>query len=97
MYSEVLATQIGVAEMKRSLPYLVLALTLLACQSNIGSLQRAAAMSMNPTPLPDSVRVTEVHRGASSVKWVATHPNGDVYDCSADDMVRRPICVKRSK
>ena len=42
---------------------------------------------------PDSVAVTEIHRGMTDVTWKASTPQGK-YKCSADDMVRRPTCVK---
>ena len=75
----------------------LISIAIVACASNVGNLQRATASTISPTPLPDSVRVTEVSRAAASVKWVATVPGGDTYDCSADDMVRRPVCAKRKK
>jgi len=80
--------------MTRSLLFSALALLALACASSIGNLQRESARVITPNPLPDSVRISEVHRGTTSVRWVATTPSG-VYDCSADDMLRRALCVKR--
>jgi hypothetical protein len=78
----------------RSLSCMALLGCLVACASTGANLQRESARVITPNPLPDSVKVTDVQRGATSVKWVATTPSG-VYDCSADDMVRRALCVKR--
>jgi len=44
---------------------------------------------------PDAVVVSEIHRGMTDVTWKAATPQGK-YKCSADDMVRRPVCVKES-
>ena len=75
--------------MKRLVLCCLVAIGLAACARNVGNLQRAAASLIVPTPPPDSTNVSNVSRGATSVKWVATAPNGDVYDCSADDQVAR--------
>jgi acyl dehydratase len=72
----------------------VLTCCLAACASSNVNLQRESARFMTPVPLPDAVKVTDVQRSASSVKWVATGASG-VYDCTSDDMLRRPLCVKR--
>ena len=80
--------------MTRSLLGSALLLSVVACASNIGNLQRESARAITPNPLPESVTISEVHRGATSVRWVATGASG-VYDCSADDMLRRTLCVRR--
>jgi hypothetical protein len=40
---------------------------------------------------PERISVYEIDRHATSVSWKATTPDGS-YNCSADDMVRRPVC-----
>jgi hypothetical protein len=81
--------------MKRLWVSLLVVVVAGACASSTGNLQRESARAVTPSPLPDSVKVSGVKRGATSVKWVATTPGGVVYDCSADDMLRRTLCVKR--
>jgi hypothetical protein len=71
-----------------------LLLALSACASDTESLARATAMSIGRNTAPEQVNVFEVHRGVTSVRWQATTPHGH-YSCSADDMVRRPYCVKQ--
>ena len=65
-----------------------------ACQSSQENLQRATAMSVGNGLSPQSVNVSDVDRGMTSVTWNAATPLGR-YACSADDMVRRPYCVKQ--
>lgn len=79
---------------RNSLIVAVLASCLSACASTNANLQRESARLMTPVPNPDNVKISDVQRSASSVKWVATGASG-IYDCSADDMMRRPLCVKR--
>ena len=43
---------------------------------------------------PSDITITDVKRGALNVYWKATTPDGTIYDCNADDMVRRVNCVK---
>lgn len=64
------------------------------CASGTTSLASATAMSVGQNLAPEEVTVTDVHRSAMSVRWLATTPKGH-YSCSADDMVRRPYCVKQ--
>lgn len=66
---------------------------LASCASTSGNLERATAMSIGHNVAPENVTVSEVKRGATSVTWSAVTPLGP-YACSADDMVRRPYCVK---
>ncbi len=78
-----------------SVAVMVIAASILcACASTDENLQRATAMAIGNNTDPDAVAVSDVDRGATSVKWSATTPSGH-YSCSADDMVRRPYCVKR--
>jgi len=67
----------------------------IGCASSGGNIQRESEMSIGDV-MPEDVVVTDVQRGASSVKWTATTAKG-VYSCSADDMMRRVLCVKRKK
>ena len=69
-------------------------LFLSACASDDDSLQRASATAIGNNTDPDKVVVSDVDRGMMNVKWNARTPNGN-YSCSADDMVRRPYCVKK--
>jgi hypothetical protein len=80
--------------MKRFL-FLVVMLCLLSagCASTAGNLQRETARYIGDIS-PDQVKVSDIQRGVTDVKWEAETPKG-VYSCSADDMVRRPYCVKR--
>ena len=73
----------------------VLALVAVAsCASTSDNLQRVSAMSIGNNTLPENVTLSNVDRGATSVKWTAA-TGGQMYSCSADDMVRRPYCAKR--
>ena len=69
-------------------------LALAGCASGGVNLARATAMSVGGNIAPESVTITDVHRSAMSVRWLATTSKGH-YSCSADDMVRRPYCVKQ--
>jgi len=64
------------------------------CASTGDNLQRETARSIGGNVSPEQVTVSDIDRGATSVKWKATAPNGR-YDCSADDMVRRVLCTKK--
>ncbi len=70
------------------------ALALASCASTGGNLQLATATFIGGNVAPEQVTVSDVHRSAMSVKWQAATPKGR-YSCSADDMVRRPYCVKQ--
>lgn len=81
--------------MKRTILLLcALGTALTACASTSGNLQLATASSIGHNIAPEQIKVTDVHRGITSVRWSAETPKGP-YSCSADDMVRRPYCVKR--
>ncbi|MHB1350321.1 MAG: hypothetical protein ACYCYR_10660 [Desulfobulbaceae bacterium] len=67
---------------------------LAACASNVQSLQRESARNIGNNLKPSDITITNVQRGAMNVDWKAATPDGTVYDCSADDMVRRVNCVK---
>ena len=68
--------------------------TLVGCLSAGMNLQRASARAIVPTPNPDSVTVSDLHRGVTSARWIATTRTG-VYDCSLETSERVPICAKR--
>ena len=72
------------------------AASLVACSVTGINLQRLSARSMTPTPFPDSVAISDVHRDrrGNVRKWVATTRDG-VFDCSLEDQERTPICAKR--
>lgn len=65
---------------------------LAGCTSSTDNLQRATAMSVGSSP--DRVTVANVERGISDVRWTAD-AGGRRYACSADDVVRRPSCVRQ--
>ena len=69
-------------------------LALASCASTGGSLQLATASFIGGNMAPEQVTVSDIHRSATTVKWQAQTPKGN-YSCSADDMVRRPYCVKQ--
>lgn len=68
---------------------------LIGCASTIENVQRETARSIGGDVLPDKVIVKDLDRRATSVKWNAETPKG-AYACSADDMMRRVLCVKNS-
>jgi uncharacterized protein YcfL len=79
--------------MKKLLTLVTATLLLAGCASTPDNLARETARSIGGLR-SDQVVISEVKRGATSVRWVATTPSG-VYDCEADDMVRRVNAVKR--
>ena len=79
--------------MKKALFSLSIVVALVGCASTNENLQRETARSIGGV-LPEAVTVKNVNRGATSVTWEADSSKG-TYSCSADDMVRRVICVKK--
>ena len=69
-------------------------LGLSGCASGSVNLARATAMSIGQNVAPEEVTISDVHRGAMSVRWLGSTAKGH-YSCGADDMVRRPYCVKQ--
>jgi hypothetical protein len=63
------------------------------CASTDNNLQRETARSIGGNVTPEQVTVSNIDRGATSVKWQAVAPSGR-YACSADDMVRRVLCTR---
>jgi len=70
------------------------ALLLAGCASTTDNLARETARTIGGLTSSQIV-VSDVKRGTTSVSWVAKTPSGAVYDCEADDMVRRVNAVKR--
>lgn len=68
-------------------------LLLMGCASTPENLQRETARYIGDIS-PEQVKVSNVQHGITDVKWEAATPKG-LYSCSADDMVRRPYCVKK--
>jgi hypothetical protein len=64
-----------------------------ACASTDDNLARESARSIGGLT-SDQVTVSNVDRGATSVKWEADAA-GAHYKCEADDMLRRVNCVKK--
>lgn len=79
----------------RNIILVVGACALLAgCANNDPALAIATATAANGNFTGDQVKVMDVDRGATTVSWKAQTPAGN-YSCEADDMVRRPHCVKQ--
>jgi hypothetical protein len=74
-------------------PVLMACLLSTGCASTSENLQRETARFVGDIS-PDQVKVSNIQRGMTDVKWEAETPKGP-YSCSADDMVRRAYCVKR--
>ena len=72
----------------------LIAVSLTGCATANMNLQRASARAIMPTPNPDSVRVSDLHRGMLAARRIATTPSG-VYDCSLEEPEKVPICAKR--
>ena len=68
-------------------------LALAGCASTTENLQRESARSIGDVQ-PETVKVSNVNRGATSVTWDAESTKGP-YGCSADDMIRRMLCLKK--
>ena len=63
-----------------------------ACASTETNLQLESARSIGNV-LPEDVSINNVDRGLTTVNWNANTKTG-FYKCSADDMVRRVLCIK---
>ena len=80
-------------KMKTLFTIVTAAFLLVGCASTPGNLSRETARTIGGLR-SDQISVSDVKRSVTSVRWVATTPSG-VYDCEADDMVRRVNAVKR--
>lgn len=78
--------------MKKFFLFLVLGLLCAGCANSDANLRRETARVIGNIA-PSQVTVYDVDRGAMNVDWKASTPNGK-YNCSSDDMMRRPFCVK---
>jgi hypothetical protein len=74
-------------------PVVMVCLLSTGCASTSENLQRETARYLGDVS-PEQVTVLNIQRGMTDVKWEAETPKG-IYSCSADDMVRRPYCVKK--
>jgi len=74
--------------------FIAIVLAVSGCASNNENLQRSTARSIERNLSPDVINISNVDRGALSVKWTA-EAQGTTYSCSADDMVRQVYCVKK--
>jgi hypothetical protein len=68
--------------------------TLVGCMTGGLNLPRSSAHAIFPTPNPDSVRISDLHRSVTTARWIATTPGG-VYDCTIEAPEHVPLCVKR--
>lgn len=72
------------------------AASLVACSATGFDLQRASARAMTPTPFPDSVTISDIHRDrlGNVRRWIATTRDG-VYECSIEPREHAPLCARR--
>lgn len=80
--------------MKKIIIVLVVVLTIAGCANMDSALQRESARAIGGGVLPEAVQLQNVDRSAMSVKWDAVTSEG-AFNCSADDMLKRVLCVKR--
>ena len=79
----------------RASAFVLVSLVSAGCTTAAMNLERASARAIQPTPNPDSVRVSEIHKGILMSRWVATTADG-VYDCSLAADEKTAICARRS-
>jgi cellobiose-specific phosphotransferase system component IIB len=60
------------------------------------ALVRESARAIGNNVRPDDVQLQNVDRGISLVTWDAVTPEG-AYNCHADDLLRKVLCVKKHK
>ena len=80
----------------KNFAFLIAVITLAACANTDTALMRESAMAIGNHVRPDDVKLQNVDRGAMSVTWDAVTPKG-AYNCSADDMLRKVLCVTKNK
>ena len=84
--------------MRRIIGALFLVPALGACAGMVQhELVRSSARAIVPTPNPDSVTISEVHKDllGNPNRWVATTRSG-VYDCTQEQGEKQPICARRA-
>ena len=82
--------------MKKKLILYLICILFVSCASNVQNLQRESALNIGNNINPNDVMINNVNRGAMSVTWQAVvAPDGTIYNCDADDMVRRVNCRKQ--
>lgn len=72
----------------------IVALVLFGCANTNDNIKIETARSIGGNISPEDVTLTEIDRGMTTVKWKAAAPSGN-FACSADDMLRRVLCVKK--
>jgi len=80
---------------KRYVLYLIVCVFFAGCASSVQDLQRESARNISSDLKPNDVTINNVKRSAMSVSWQAVVSDGTIYNCDADDMVRRVNCGKQ--
>ncbi len=62
------------------------------CASTTNGLQKATARNIQSDYMSTEIEISNVERQAMNVDWKAKTPDGKVFRCSADDMVREVKC-----
>lgn len=58
------------------------------------SLTRETVRAIGGKATPDAIELRNIDRGMVAVKWDAIY-GGNIYKCSADDMLKRVFCAQR--
>ena len=69
-------------------------LVLAGCANMDSALQRETARAIDGNVRPDDVKLSNVDRSFMSVKWNVEVDQQGLYECNADDMLKRVNCVK---
>jgi len=83
--------------MRRLIALSVVVSTLAGCAGALEhELVRSSARAIQPTPNPDSLIISDVHKDwlGNATRWVVTTKSG-VYDCTKEQDEEKPICAKR--
>lgn len=84
--------------MKRIVAAVLVPFTFTACAAAIEhELVRSSARAIVPTPNPDSLTISDVHKDwlGNAIRWVVTTRSG-VYDCTKEPDEAQPICARRT-
>lgn len=81
--------------MKKIMFFMFVLFIVVGCASSDASLRRESARVIGGGLSQDQITVSDVNRGMMNVDWTAKTPDGTIYKCDSDDMLRRPNCVKR--